>query len=246
MGDCLNIAICDDDILFLEYIKEELVQVMTSCHIQSQNIDVFESGEDLLEGEYQSYDVIILDMEMKQLNGYEVARRLRKECPEQIIAFCSGVQMPLPEYFEVQPYRYLIKQNKGVLHEKLCEVIYKAKEKESGTLLDVIQTGKVYRVNINDILYICRMKHGSKVYLFEKSEEVLSKQKLDEIYQLLSTKHFAFAHNSYIVNLAAVVKIDRLSVYLKNNEQLTISRAYSKTFHEAFVSYIGMNYLKGR
>lgn len=242
----MKVAICDDDVFFLEYIKTELETVMTSCNIERHEIEVFESGEELLMSQYLKYDIVILDMEMKALNGYEVAKRLREECPEQVLAFCSGVQMPLPEYFEVQPYRYLIKQNKSILHEKLCEIVYKAKEKESELLLDVTQSGRYYRVPIDKIAYICRAKHGSKVCMIENQEEIISKKRLEEIYKLLSSRQFAFAHNSYIVNLGAVVKIDRLSLRLKNDEQLTISRSYSKSFHEAFTSYIGMNYLRGK
>lgn len=205
----MKVAICDDDVLFFDYIKTELKAVMTSCNVERQEIETFESGEELLMNEYLEYDIVILDMEMKELNGYEVAKRLREECPEQVLAFCSGVQMPLPEFFEVQPYRYLIKQNKSVLHEKLCEIVYKAKEKESELLLDVMQSGKCYRVPIDKIAYICRVKHGSRVCTFKTEEEIISKKKLEEIYQSLSHKQFAFAHNSYIVNLGAVVKIDQ-------------------------------------
>jgi len=240
----LKIAICDDDVLFLEFMKKELKEVMTLCGVLENGIDVFESGEELLMREYLKYDIVILDMEMKKLDGYEVAKKLRKDCPEQVLAFCSGVQMPLPEYFEVQPYRYLIKQNKMILHEKLCEVVNKAKEKENDLLLDVLQSGKVHRIPINTISYICRAKHGSKICLLDGSEAIMINKKLEDIYQRLVQDHFVFAHNSYIVNLGAVVKIERSYLVLMNNEELTISRAYSKSFRHAFMTYIGMSFIK--
>ena len=56
-----------------------------------------------------AYQLAILDMQMAGMGGYEIAQKLREKNENAVIAFVSGVVLPEPEHFRVQPYRYLLK-----------------------------------------------------------------------------------------------------------------------------------------
>lgn len=69
----LKIAICDDERNVVEKIKCDIFSYPEKCEI-----DGFYSGEELLLSQ-KNYDIIFLDIDMKGMNGIEVAKQLREE-----------------------------------------------------------------------------------------------------------------------------------------------------------------------
>ena len=103
----MKIAICDDEKIMQEYLKEEIdsyfqsLDVLTLC---------YSSGEELLaDYEKQQYDMVFLDIEMKGLNGLQVAKLLhawKKDLPIVMVTTHTELAM---EGYEVQAFRFLAK-----------------------------------------------------------------------------------------------------------------------------------------
>ena len=75
----LNVVIIDDDVIMCEYT----VEMMTKLGIHSQWFSSARDGLKSIEAAYQAggkYDAIILDWQMPDLDGLEVAKELRKTC----------------------------------------------------------------------------------------------------------------------------------------------------------------------
>lgn len=78
----MRIAICEDETLFRAQIVKEIEAYYHSLDVI---VDSFSSGEKLIEkyeqgkqvGQLPHYDLLFLDIEMKQLDGFETAKRLR-------------------------------------------------------------------------------------------------------------------------------------------------------------------------
>ena len=85
-----NIAICDDDREFIEFVKG----IMRELNF-TNNINLYEylSGEQFLFDIDNGHDLdlIILDIQMKEIGGNEVAVELRKRFKNIVLVFCSGV-----------------------------------------------------------------------------------------------------------------------------------------------------------
>ena len=81
----MKLAICDDMEMYLKMIKEKI----DSCLPDGPHeIDEFSSGEELLENfEKGKYDIAILDMYMKELNGLQTAEKICSIDNDIIIAF---------------------------------------------------------------------------------------------------------------------------------------------------------------
>ena len=81
---------------------------------QNKNItfsyDEFESAEDFL-ASYESglYDLCFLDIYMKNMNGMDAAREIRKLDPDLAIVFLTSSPDYVYEGYEVQALRYLMK-----------------------------------------------------------------------------------------------------------------------------------------
>lgn len=56
--------------------------------------------------------------------------------------------------------------------------------------------------------------------------------------------NFAYAHNSYVVNLKYVAKVEGNLLVLMDGTALTISRSRKEEFHKAFARYLGNKYPK--
>lgn len=238
------IAVCDDNAEFLDTIGSVLEQ---NPEYNSDMIyDTFLSGMELLESNAPLYDLIILDIQLDQMDGYVLAKEIRKRNEDVVLAFCSGVVMPQPEHFEVQPYRYLLKTiDTGKMQNYMTDLLIEMKRKKKNTLVEVVDDGKVSKVKIKDILYIYRKKRGSILVIEEGekgSKEVESNEKLADWYEQLSMEGFEFPHTSYIVNMQKIISIEKDDIRMSNDQLLKISRTCKPKFNERLSYYFSKKY----
>lgn len=74
----LHIAICDDQRQDASRLEELLMKQITSLQGMTASIEIFESGQTLLQAMTNTaYDIVYLDMEMPEYNGIEVAEKIR-------------------------------------------------------------------------------------------------------------------------------------------------------------------------
>ena len=73
----INIAICDDESYYRTEIKDILSPLLNSYSI-NYNIYEFSSGEELLDNYPQNLDILIMDIQMKLINGMDTARKIRE------------------------------------------------------------------------------------------------------------------------------------------------------------------------
>ena len=124
-----RIAICDDEQNQIEYITS-IVASWSAHEGHSCEIRTFASAEAFL-FEYEedkAYDILLLDVEMKNMNGIELAKRIRKDNNRAEIIFITSHFEFVGEGYEVDALHYLIKP---ISAEKLTQVLTKAAEKLS-------------------------------------------------------------------------------------------------------------------
>lgn len=248
-AECMYyIAICDDNAEFLETMERT---IETNSEYEPDIIcQKFLNGKELLRSGVEQYSLIILDMQMDQMDGYVVAKKIRQENKDTLLAFVSGIIMPQPEHFEVQPYRYLLKKiDTDKMQKNVSDLLLEMKQRKINSIVEVVSDGKAYRVYIKDIVYIYRLKRGS-VLVIEQSkkgsgviyEEIQSNEKLVDWYQQLSDVGFEFAHTSYIVNMQKIVSVVKDDILMSNKQFLRISRTCKQKFHEKFSYYFSKKY----
>ncbi len=242
------IAICDDNAEYLEIMKKVIES--NSEYEPDMVFYKFLNGKDLLHSSVEQYNLVIIDMQMNQMDGYVVAKKIREKNKDAVLAFCSGVIMPRPEHFEVQPFRYLLKKiDTDKMQKNVSDLLFEMKQRKKNNIVEVVSDGKAYRVYIRDIVYIYRLKRGS-VFVIEQSDkknrticrEILSNEKLVDWYQQLYDDGFEFAHKSYIVNMQKIISVVKDDIVMSNNQILRASRTYKQKFHERFSYYFSKKY----
>ena len=116
----MNIAICDDDLLYMNQVKE-MIEKWGKEHHEDVSIYLFNHGDALINSYQKSHiEVILLDIMMPLLNGMETAHEIRKnDSVVKIIFLTSSPEFALESY-DVKASGYLLK---GVSMDGLTNAI---------------------------------------------------------------------------------------------------------------------------
>ena len=106
----IQIIICDDDAAFAERLSAAISTILTRDSI-SAKILVCNSAEEIGRETLASCDVAFLDVDFKgkNYNGIDIARELRSLRNDAVIVFVTNYVEFAPEGYEVQAFRYLLK-----------------------------------------------------------------------------------------------------------------------------------------
>lgn len=228
-----RIAICDDEQNQIEYITS-IVTSWSNHKGHSCEIRTFASAEAFL-FEYEedkAYDILLLDVEMKNMNGIELAKRIRKDNNRAEIIFITSHFEFVGEGYEVDALHYLIKP---ISVEKLTQVLTKAAEKLSVEPPSVViscegETVKLYEA---DILYVESFLHY--IVIHTKDNEYKIKENIS-VFENKVSDVFYRIHRSYLVSLKYITQISRTSVNIGNTE-LPLSRGKYDNINRAFIEH---------
>lgn len=137
-----TIAICDDINKDAQYLAS-VVQSWAQEQKVSVNIEIFPLAESFLfhYEEKKDYDILLLDVEMKNISGIELAKQIRSMNHRVEIIFTTSHFELSGEGYEVDALHYLIKP---ITEAKLMEVLSKAAQKlsvEPPSLVYYLQRG---------------------------------------------------------------------------------------------------------
>ena len=238
----IKIAICDDDREYQSWLAEEIQEVFGTGY----ELYFYSSGEDLLVDSDIMHEVIFLDVEMPGINGIETAVRIREENRNALLIFISGVHNPTPESFKVSPYRYLLKRfGSEKMQQELRDISSEANRIFTEDYIVCEQECYTVRVKLLDILYISIIRSGCCVHVYKENGIacLFLREKLGAVGKRLLKHDFAFAHNSYLVNLRNVDSFSRTEVVLKDKTILAISRSKYGEFEDRIFKYWGRKYV---
>lgn len=240
-----QIGIVDDSQAFIDYMKS----LFNEGAWKEEEVIFHEycSGEELISQmeKQKKYDLMIMDIKLAGMDGHTAAQLFREQYPNAVLIFCSGVCMPTVEAFEAEPFRYLLKEyTKERMLKELQVVHEKVKKNKVVPYIIGKKDNKLFKIHPKNVEYIEIAKKGSKIHCFQKKiqECYTSPDKVSEFYGILNEFGFAYAHNSYIVNMDYVVMVRVDELELKSGTNLTISRSHSKEFRRLFANKMALKY----
>ena len=231
----MKIAICDDEVLQLELLNHYVERWANEQDV-NYSVELFQSAESFhfqwLED--SSYDVILLDIEMGELDGIHLSKLIREKDNRIQIIFITALSDYIHEGYEVDAINYLIKP---ISEQKLKETLNKAigrKESKSKSIF-IESSGVIYRVDEDSIMYIEIKNH--QLYVYKKDKVITTRKPLKEIEKILSKDEFIKPHRSYMVALKYIKRIDSKQITLKDNSLIPISRGNYGKVQERFFDY---------
>lgn len=232
----VRLAIVEDDAQLHSYYGK-MIEAWAKAQNVRLNIIYVESAEEYLfkYGEQHLFDILFLDVCMKDMNGMELAHAVRKYDRNVQIVFLTGKTEYVFEGYEIGAVRYLVKP---VEETELKKALDACMEKLAGSRDDYLTIkyhGENLRLSRSDIVSVkveghyLQMRTTDGVYEWKAS--------LKEMMDKLDPERFVIANRSAVVNLEFVKKITREECILENGEKIAVSRGAYGPLNEAFMEY---------
>ncbi len=229
----MRIAVCDDCELDRDIICELLGAVFEGSPLRPK-IVTYDSGInlycDIEEGMW--YDIAFLDIYMTDHLGIDIAHRLRELGWTGDIVFLTATPEFAVDSYDVTAAGYILKP---ISPEKLRRVVERILRGYSEDTYSVRQRSSVLHVPLNDILYI--ESSNSRCFLHCRGGvDYTVYKRLDDIEKELDDPRFLRCHQSYLVNMDRVRRVDR-AFELDSGDQVLIRQRGLKAVREAYLAY---------
>lgn len=230
----IKIAICEDEEEQQELLRAYIDQIFEGLSVKYK-LELFNSGEELLENYPKDTDILLLDIQMGQINGMDTARKIRKLHDKVEIIFITSLIEYVLEGYEVRAYRYLIKPVKyDDLKNNIINCIKEIDIKNKYILIK--EEGNRIKLDINEISYIEVQKEDITIHTPNQIYEI--KGTMNNIEKEINCCRFFRCHKSYLVNLDYIKSIKQYVAILENKEEVPISRYRFKETKDKFFDLI--------
>lgn len=231
----IRIAICDDNELFAEKLEKQ-IEIYFENKKMDFKISKFTNSVELYSCSLQ-FDIYLLDIEMPDVSGMEIARKITDRNENAIIFFITDYENYLDEAFDIHAFRYLYKPLDEVRFNRGLDLaLQKIQQTNAYIMLHIAD--KLIKINMDEIIYITIENRKCRVVITNGYKIV--DDNLKNIYANLPVNKFAYTHKSYIVNLSFVKSYDAVRVILQHKSDVYdvyMSRRMLPEFKKKFILY---------
>lgn len=227
----MKIYICDDE----ARIRHDFAVMLQKLCPQSM-IKAFGTGAELLkELEKESCDVLLLDIDMPEMSGMDVAKRLGELADKPLLIFVTSHDELVYDSFRYHPFGFVRKSFFELEIEKIlrdCE-----KELESSSRhFSFRMNGKDVRLLLTDILFF--EADGNYLKLVASKEEYRIRSTITAVENALSSSGFIRIHKGFLVNQAAIQMMGTDELQLENGRVLPLGKTYIEEAKKSFMRYM--------
>lgn len=224
----MHLILCDDDNVFLDKL-ETRIRGMCQKHGIAVGIERYDSSKKMLEGlkDLDTVPVFLIDIDMPEVNGFEVASFLKKWNRECCIGFVSNKDELVFQAFAYHPFFFIRKTH---LDEELEPQLLELQKKMGVKVPKIeLQTGRqTVEVALDTIWFV----ESEKNYLLfyrekdERSDAIRARMKIAEAEKELEPHGFVRTHKGYLVNMNYVYRLRENEILLLNGKHVPVSRSY--------------------
>ena len=235
----MKLAIIEDEQVHSELLSVYLEE-WSEKRAVSLCVKVFSSAESFLFDweEERDFDVLFVDIQMKEMNGMEMAKRIREQDPNIVIIFTTGLSEYIGEGYEVEALHYLLKP---ISREKLGQCMDKAFKRSGRERFLLVQTREeIWKLFTEQIMYVEARGHGCVIEYCAPTGETCqteATESISELEQKLDGEDFVKCHRSYLCRISSIQRIDKTDIILDNGSRVPVSRRLYAQVNKAFIRY---------
>ncbi len=231
----MKIALVDDEQKQLNILKDTLIAALTELGLEAENIDCFTSADKFLAiMNADKYDIIILDIYMHEVNGVDVARRIRENDEEVTLAFCTSSNEYATQSYEVDARYYL---QKPISREKVAAMLRRFNLGKIERNRNIrLPDGS--RVPLRHIIYAEYINHSVQFHINGHRPHIIRTTQSTIEALLRGHKGFYVINKGCIVNFAQVKSIETNAFLMQNGETVPIARRRFKDIEMAYSQYL--------
>lgn len=245
----MHIYICDDERQILKQIGQKVHELLPECQVT----EIGNSTELLELLQKQNCDVLLLDIDMPEITGLEVAEQL-KELPEKpLLIFVTGHDELVYDSLQFHPFgfvrkSFLDKELPKVLQDCERELCSKRQHYHFRTA-----EGEV-SLPLEEILYF--EAEGNYLWVYIKGNDEVAgdvgmwdasgkmqkryrfRETMSTVQEALEKQGFVRVHRGFLVNQAAVELLGADELKLVNGSSIPIGRNYGEAAKKQIMRYM--------
>lgn len=227
----MQIFICDDEPKILSDIAGKV-----SALLPEEDVRLFSYGGELLSCLYEnSCDILLLDIDMPEITGLQVARELSALKKKSLLIFVTSHDELVYDSFQYHPFAFLRKSRFDAEIEKvLQDCVRELEEKKQHFCFR--SDGNDVRLLLADILYF--EAEGNYLKVITAKDAYRFRSTLTAVEHTLQDCGFLRIHKGFFINQAAVKLLNAEEATLQNDITLPIGKSYSKTVREQLLRYM--------
>lgn len=125
----MNIAIVDDEAICRKQVRQEAEKILIQ-HKMEGRIQEYSSGKSLTESETKA-DILLLDIELKEENAFEIYPQYQRKHPNCILILVSNYDQYMEKGYHLSAFRFVRKSNLSNLEEAIVQAAQKLNEEET-------------------------------------------------------------------------------------------------------------------
>ncbi len=229
----IRIAIVEDESMYADQLEEYLHRYEQEKQ-ENFSITRYTDGDGIVEDYKTQFDIILMDIQMRFMDGMSAAEEIRKRDSEVVIIFITNMNQYAIRGYAVDAMDYLVKPvSYFAFSERIGRAINRLQHRRADHVVVNIRGG-VLRMEVGDIFYVESQGHTLVYHTSSGTYEGSGTMK--EIEENLKKYNFVRGNKGYLINLAHVDSIvDGCAVV--HGEQLVLSRARKNQFMEALTNY---------
>ena len=232
----INICIVEDESDQADLLRN-YIQTYGNKNNQQFNITHFSDGIDLVDEYRAQFDIILLDIQMKHLDGMVAAEKIRKVDADVVIIFITSTVRYAVQGYAVDALGYVLKPVPYLQFEQLFDkAISRVMTKKEKLYIRVSVDERQLKLDCDNIYYIESQRNNVCIHCAD--EDYITAGPLKKFEEMLGGHGFSKCHNAYIVNLSYVEGVRKEEVLLTSGIVLPISRARKKEFMMALTEDI--------
>ncbi len=231
----IQIAIVEDEKEYSDQLTSYLKQYEQE---KGQNFEItaFSDGDGILKDYHAQFDIILMDVEMRFVDGMSAAEEIRKVDAEVVIIFITNMAQYAIRGYAVDALDYVLKPvSYFAFSQRLQRAIGRMKKRETKTISLSTKNG-VVRIDVADICFV--ESQGHTIFIHKKNEVLEMSGTMKNLEEQLSGESFFRGNKGYLINLAHVESV-KDGCAIVNDNALVLSRARKKDFMEALTGYWG-------
>ncbi len=235
----LRIAVCDDDSATVYENQKAAKDCLKQCGSIGEVIAYPHSGKLLyvITEDGFFFDLILLDIEMPDNSGMELAEKIRPFLPDvKIIFITSHVEYAI-DAFALSIFRYVPKSDRDQrLPAALLDAI-RLIQLEEGKVYTIHTNSRLEKIPLKEILYIER--DGKNAVITSSNGKARVRKSLQQVFEELGAEEFLFIDRGCIVNMIHIMQVREGMVVLKNGVSLPVSRSHLQDVKAQINTYWG-------
>ena len=236
----MNIAICDDKECDALAAREVIRNTLNKLNKEAE-IEYYLNAEEIqdkLLKKNEPLDLLILDIDMPDISGLDLAEKLRANNLKLLIIFLSNHEEFVFKAIEFQPFRYIRKIKLETEMPIAIQSAVKVITANSDSQINLNTECGSMRVMMSEIMYYETEKRKIALYL-TNGKKLLVNRTITEMQEHIQNEKFIMIHRSCVVNTDHILDIHDNTLILDNDVSLIISRPRYKEVKQKILKMWG-------